>query len=254
MTAPATDEDAIEAWLAESLARWAEVRETLETESQERAQHGWYAVAYILDQDFEAPTPPQFLEILRQARGSETGWPAWMVMDGHDMRPQLRGSVIESTIEGGAVFHGDVDFWRADPSGRMFLVRGFDEDGYSRHEPGTAIDFVLPIWRIGEALLHPSRLAARLGDERAAVDVRVIWHGLRGRNLVASERRRFFHTRGPAQEDEISTSIRIADASRIPDELPELTRQLIAPLYWQFSFYEIEELVVVEELQEMRRG
>lgn len=251
----ATQAEALEAWLTESLARWEEVRPNLQPASQERARHGWYAVAYVLDGEFEATTPPQLLEILRVVRGTETGWPAWIVMDGADDRPQLRGNVIESTIEGGAVFPGDIDFWRADTSGRMFLVRGFDEDGgHSRREPGTAIDFVLPIWRVGEALLHPTRLAARLGDAGAAAELGVIWHGLRGRHLVASERRRFFHTRGPAQEDDVSTRIRIANVSRIPDELPEITRQLIAPLYWQFSFYEIEERVVVEELQEMRRG
>ncbi|MGH3070796.1 MAG: AlbA family DNA-binding domain-containing protein [Gaiellaceae bacterium] len=254
ITTAANQEDALEAWLAESLARWDEVRPSLGPESQERARNGWYAVAYVLEGQLEA-SPPQLLEILRIVRGTETGWPAWIVMDGADERPQLRGNVIETTIEGGAVFPGDIDFWRADTSGRMFLVRGFDEDGgHSRREPGTAIDFVLPIWRVGEALLHPTRLAARLGDDGAAVDFGVIWHGLRGRHLVASQRRRLFHRRGPAQEDEVSSRIRVADVSRIPDELPEITRQLIAPLYWQFAFYEIEERVVVEELQEMRRG
>jgi hypothetical protein len=255
ITTAATEEDALEGWLAESLARWDEVRPSLQPESQERARHGWYAVAYVLDGQFEAPTPPQLLEILRVVRGTETGWPAWIVMDGADERPRLRGNVIESTIEGGAAFPGDIDFWRADTSGRMFLLRGYDEDGgNSRREPGTAVDLVLPIWRIGEALLHPPRLAARLGDDRAALDFGVIWHGFCGRHLVASERRTLFHTRGPAQEDKVSSRIRIADVSRIPDELPEITRQLIAPLYWQFAFYEIEERVVVEELQEMRRG
>lgn len=247
--------DALETWMAESLARWDEVRPTLEPAAQERAGRGWYAVAYTLDGELETPTPPQLLDILRVARGTETGWPAWIVMDGAADRLQLYGETIESTLLGGAFDPGDFDFWRADPSGRLFLVRGYDEDGgHSRREPGTAIDFVLPIWRIGEALLHPARLAARLGDEHAAVDFAVVWHGLSGRSLVASERRRFFHTRGPAQGDEVSSRIRVGDASRIPDELPEITRQLIAPLYWQFSFYEIEERVVIEELHEMRRG
>ncbi len=246
--------DALEEWVAESLERWDDVRERLEPVSAERVGHGWYSVAYLLEGDFAELTPPAFLDVLRVTRGTETGWPVWIVMDGEG-GPSLRGNVIEHVIEGGSVFPGDVDFWRADSSGRMFLVRGFDEDGsHSKRDPGMSIDFVLPIWRIGEALLHPARLAERLGDPDAAVTFEARWHGIRGRHLVAGERRSLFRARGPAQENEVLSRVEVRAASRIPDELPELTHQLIAPLYWQFNFFELDSRVVAEEILEMRRG
>jgi hypothetical protein len=55
------------------------------------------------------------------------------------------------------------DFWRAAPTGRFFLMRGYQEDSQEAVAPGTIIDVTLPIWRLSEGLLHAARMAAALG-------------------------------------------------------------------------------------------
>ena len=52
------------------------------------------------------------------------------------------------------------DFWRATPQGRLFVIRGYQEDAQETFPPGTIMDTTLPIWRMGEALLHAEKFAA----------------------------------------------------------------------------------------------
>jgi len=70
----------------------------------------------------------------------------------------------------------------------MFLIRGYQEDSQETFAPRKIFDTGLPIWRLGEALLHAARLAALLRREENAkilVRFRVLYTGLTGRVLKA---------------------------------------------------------------------
>jgi transcriptional regulator with XRE-family HTH domain len=79
------------------------------------------------------------------------------------------------------------DFWRAAPSGRALLVRGYQEDAQETFSPGTIFDTTLPIWRISEAFIHAARLARLIARDPAqtTIRMRVLYTGLQGRDLRA---------------------------------------------------------------------
>jgi hypothetical protein len=136
----------------------------------------------------------------------------------------------------------------------MFLLRGYQEDSDAGVEPGTVLDVTLPIWRIGECLLHAERLAKTImGNEPTSIAFRAVWNGLQGRTLLswATPRRIFFDSRGPSRQDSV-TSERIIPTGQISETLPELVKALTKPLYESFDFYDIPSTVVREELLKMR--
>lgn len=148
---------------------------------------------------------------------------------------------------------GHSDFWRASPKGMMFLLRGYEEDGSRRLNPGTVLDVTLPIWRTGECLLHAYRLAMALGAELPSAIFRVTWEGLSGRTLVswAEPRRIFFDPKGPSQQDSVTSEITVS-TDQISATLPEMVKTLTAPLYEVFDFYVPPSTMIQEELSKMR--
>jgi transcriptional regulator with XRE-family HTH domain len=221
-------------------------------ESCRRYQHGWWASAYELQGVETPPSLSAFLKILEEVRGNETGWPVWLWLPNRrEMLPKPVGNTIECWLnETGDDAHAD--FWRADPRGLMFLLRGYQEDSAQRIPPGAYLDMTLPVWRTGECLLHASRLAASLGAP--VVDFSMHWTGLRGREL-SNELSQMRHI-APGRicaEQEVRTSVRV-EAANIGDALPEIVRRLVAPLYERFDFFEPSNELYVEELTRMRRG
>ncbi len=221
-------------------------------EPMTRYEYGWWSTAYMLEPVNVPPSLATFHDILDEVTGHETGWPVWLRLSKRpEMRPRIVGDVIECWLDQtGDDAHGD--FWRADPHGRMFLLRGYQEDSSDTIPPGKFLDLTLPIWRTGECLLHASRLAARLGAD--TVDISMRWTGLRGRELAAwATGTRDIMPGRICAEDEVRSSIHV-EAATITDSLAENVRQLVAPLYERFDFFEPTSELYIEELARMRRG
>jgi hypothetical protein len=149
-----------------------------------------------------------------------------------------------------------MDFWRADPSGRMFLLRRHQEDSaadFPRVAPGEFLDLVLPVWRTGECLLHASRLGHRLGVDN--VEVEMIWHGIAGRELraLAGSGRRSIMPGRICKDPEVRSRI-IVPLAQISDSLPEFVKELVSPLYARFDFFEPPNELYAAELHRMRSG
>ncbi len=212
---------------------------------------GSWSCAYQISQVAEPPNVTQFLSIIQEIKGHETGWPVWLMLENRpEMRPRIVGDVIECWLD----LTRDQDFWRADPRGRMFLIRRLQEDTREIHgaEPGRYFDLTLPVWRTGECLLHASRLAKRLGAE--LVDLRMQWRGLAGRELATLVSPMHMLEPGRmASDNEASTSIS-TDAAAISDALPELVRRLTEPLFARFDFAQPSAQLYASEIERMRRG
>ena len=152
------------------------------------------------------------------------------------------------------------DFWRASPEGKMFLVRGYQEDqsmgpmGPDR-PPGTLFSLSLPIWRIAECLLHAERLARALGDESARVVFATEWDGLSGRQASYWPSRYGLLTASPpgtALKGQ-AASAREVDADRISEELERIVQALVAPLFEVFGFFEVPADLVFDEIAKLRQ-
>ena len=142
-----------------------------------RFPHGWYRFDYALEGDLKEVELHKLQKILVQAELRITGWPVFWVPTRKDLVPREIDGVVECWLppsdDDTPRAHFDAahcDFWRAAPTGRMFLIRGYQEDAQETFAPGTIFDTGLPIWRLGEALLHAARLATLLRQDEGSTD------------------------------------------------------------------------------------
>jgi transcriptional regulator with XRE-family HTH domain len=252
------------------LAQWEEegrerlrerIANDLADENPSRYERGIWTVAYSLSEPAEWPSLSDFIGILREVAGHETGWPPWWVPDRYAIRPRPVDGRIECWLvdtdgEEELPFKhlenaAHSDFWRADPEGRMFLLRGYQEDGSESFQPGSVLDLTLPVWRAGECLLHAQRLAGRLGSDHIRFMVR--WDGLEGRKLASWSWERDVRP-GRSSAQETVTSFTSVEAARIGDNLPEIVRRLVEPLYAVFDFFKPPDALYAEELAKMRKA
>lgn len=187
------EDGAQEAFVREAFTRWRTLTEELPEDSPGRFTHGWYRFDYCLDGELKTVTLTDFEELLRKAVTRHTGWPVFMVPTRSEVLPKEVDGTIEcwlspETESVSQAFNEPArcDFWRAAPSGRLFLIRGYQEDGQETFPPESIMDTTLPVWRMGETLLHAARLASLLQkNKNGAINVRfrALYSGLSGRVL-----------------------------------------------------------------------
>lgn len=146
-TAEETDPiEKLTSWTDNVLEEWQEkVEDEYDSIEGSLYQHGYWVFSYSIEGDFETLSLSDFLELLREVKGHETGWPAWLISEDH-VYPH--GDLIESWLIGNTFNDpAHADFWRASPEGNMFLLRGYQEDSQDDYEAGDVFDVILPIWR-----------------------------------------------------------------------------------------------------------
>lgn len=144
------------------------------------------------------------------------------------------------------------DYWYAKKNGDLYLIRGYDEDALPHIPPGKLIDVTIPIWRVGEMLLHAARLSKSFG-EQPTIAARFKFTGLRGRRLGKLNDMGSFEGGGPCLTDTVEIAVQ-ATASEILDNLAEVLHPVLVPLYEHFDFFELPMGLVVEELSKMQRN
>jgi transcriptional regulator with XRE-family HTH domain len=189
---PAED-GAQEAFALEAFARWQGLTNKLPPRSPGRFPNGWYRIDYALEGDLKDIELHKLKGLLKQVEMRETGWPMFLDSNRKELGPYEIDGTLECWLQPG----GDkidrpfsdaahCDFWRAAPNGRMFLIRGYQEDTQLTFAPGSIFDTTLVIWRLAEGLSHAARLAALLKREEAGaitVHFRAFYTGLAGRVL-----------------------------------------------------------------------
>jgi len=251
------DVEKLGTWTRQCLDRWeGQVNEKLPDETPSRYGNGYWHFSYAILDDFDAPHPQDLLEILFRIQGRESGWPPWITsMHGGGLKPYSDDGLIECWLrETRSADAAHSDFWRASPEGMLFLLRGYQEDCAGKHPPGTILDLTLPVWRIGECLLHAERLAKELGGADADVLFQVKWLGLEGRTLVCLSQRRFMLDDQVCRHDSVASDAIRVSAREITDALPEIVQRATSPLYTAFDFFRPPPEMYAEELARMRRG
>lgn len=255
LPAEPTNLERLHAWAEAGMARWKALAPPASA-GEPVDPPGTYAVAYQIEGgDLPPRTPSEMLDMLRDIPGY-TGWRPWWIPSRDGIRPYQFDGVIECYhgLDGNKriVDPAHADFWRANTQGQLLLIRGLEEDSSpERATPGTAFDLTLPVWRIGECLMHASTLASRLTGASRPITFSVSWSGLRDRELVNLERRRMLHTAHVAKQDGFIATLTV-DSNQISDQLPELLLGLLHPLYQLFDFFDLPKVLVDEEVQRMR--
>jgi hypothetical protein len=249
----------LEQWESACLAAWeAMVSGELASPEESPYRHGYWTATYLLAQKANRQLSLTNLkEILDQVRGHETGWPPWWVPSRAGIAPYPREGTIECWLlrDDPSKDPGHADFWRAALPPRMFLLRGYQEDSpseQSKWDVGTVFDLTLPVWRVGEVLLHAGRLAQALGIPRTRVLAHFRWTGLAGRRLVSwAAPLRSVHSDRICRQKEVVSSLKFP-AEAVPDSLPELVQVATRRLYESFDFASPEPAMFQEEIARMR--
>ena len=261
---PTPEPDRLDGWIKESLERWHELIQPLPHDAGPRLLHGRYLFAYEIVGERKPIQMAQLPDVLRTSVVRHTGWPPFWYPSRNEIAPYLVDGAVECWMGGDTQTPPQQrdsaysDFWRIRPDGFAFLLRGFQEDGRDREQPGraaiapgTAFDLTFPVWRCGEALLHASRLASHLFEGPTTIQFLARYEGLAGRTLISMNNSRHVWENDVARQDSIVLKTHV-DAQAILPNLPEIVHPFLSPLYALFNFFELPMQLVKEELARMR--
>jgi hypothetical protein len=248
-----TPQEQLAAWETDSLHRWNQaVEKRYGGTSEHPLPSACWTATYCLTGGLQPKSLTDFLEVLRHVQGHETGWPPWLLLTPTDMAPYPYENTIECLIGDPRTGPAHADFWRASPQGMMFLVRGYQEDEPEKCKPGSMIDVALPIWRVGECLLHAGRLAKTLGTGQNDLVARFRWNGLSGRVLSTLDPMRCVPSIPQKCRQDLVQSVVTLPTDTIDDALPEVVREATRPLYQAFDFTDLSDTVFAAEIRELR--
>jgi hypothetical protein len=140
----------------------------------------------------------------------------------------------------------------------MFLVRGYQEDSLEEEAvpPGTMIDPTLPVWRIGEGLLHASRMAALLRRGKTGeinIKFRALYRGLTGRSLRSLRRAMLWEDSLAAKSDEAVLETEVT-TSQIEADLAGAVYPLAASLFERFGVPSLPPAFVEAQIAHFKKG
>lgn len=236
--------------------RWNDLVGSLPADAPARQLRGHYSFDYEVVGQLPRLSAKQLLAVLDKCWVGYSGWPPFWVPTRKDLAPVCDESGVECWLgnpEAVRVFDDAAysDYWRASTDARLYLQRGYQEDGSDVLQPGTFLDITLPIWRTWEGLSHAARFATLTAqDEDPEIRFRVQYTGLGGRDLASWAK--------PADRSLIvgihRSRLPEADlviampASRIRADLVGAVHELLKPLYERFDGYILDRELVNREI------
>jgi transcriptional regulator with XRE-family HTH domain len=251
--------DAHDRFVRDAFARWKSLAETLPADSPGRFPHGWFRFDYQLVGDLKKVNLEDFESAINRATIRHTGWPLFTVVKNSEFEPKIVDSDLECWLHSPNLWGPDPshsDFWKASPSGSLFLIRGYKEDGQETFSPATIFDTTLPIWRMAEALLHAEKLASILAASDTAkitVRFRATYSSLLGRVLRswANPTAPDINNSRAARADEAILHAEMTTQG-ISEYLVDRVLPLVSSLYERFGIEHIERSYIENELRQMR--
>lgn len=244
----------IEQWIGACKERWNTVIATLPTGAGARCPHGYYWFAFEIEGSLREILPAQFPQTLQNSVVRHTGWPPFWYPTRAEIAPYPIDGLVECWLGKDGADPPHADFWRVDPQGLAFLLRGYQEDALGNNiVSGTLFDIELPVWRVGEAMLYSANLARHLVEGPVTINFVAHYSGLAGRKLANITGRRAMWDEQVAHQNEITLTTKI-DAGLVESNLPEIIHPFLAPLYALFDFMDLRMSLVTEELTRLRTG
>lgn len=199
---------------------------------------GSWSIALVIDPPQVARVPDQiFLTTLTSSNPQYTGWPIWL--DSRTFTDQRHAPVVkdkawEALILSVQGWSKHLDFSRLDPKGEFYLRRVLQDDLTDKIAPKTALDPVLVLIRVAEAIAVGLAFAKSLGwkDDATRLGFAFRWTKLSERELVSWANPMIPITGGHrAHDDEVTTFAELAldtPASAIAPFVEQATQDLFA--------------------------
>lgn len=208
---------------------------------EETGKRGWMEIRFALDHPKPAKTQIELDEAARTSMIDTFGWPIGVYLGNRpEYRPRPRADGIIAVV--GADGRGSYDYWTIRRNGDFYLLKTIFEDD---RDP-SKLFFNTRIVRVTETLLYCARLYTRLEvDASHGVHMAIRHGGLRGRILGTSSPNRFMDERTPAEENEVESAIH-STLGGIESNLVGLVKELVAPLFVIFDFFELNDKIYAD--------
>jgi hypothetical protein len=251
--------DRLAAFMAKGEQNWAQRVATLPPNAPPRFPHGFYDAGFALDGILPERGLGALASVLQNSLRNHSGWPPFAYLHSEPFRPRPIGGAIEAWFGPAKDRQFDdaahSDFWRISPDGYFFTRRGYNEDrGYRDVPLGTSFDITTSSLRISETIMQVYYVLRELGAQNETVLMSFRWTGLSGRRLVSigNPNRMLSSDNYKADQKELSISKEIAH-NAIPDAIPDLTWEILAPVYQLFDFWPLPKRLVEEEVRALLR-
>ncbi len=240
--------DELADFMESSHNRWEELVKDEPLDAPHRFPNGHYEIAIAPSNPSPAISLAELKEKLAVAQRVQTsGWPPFMEIGVKELNPYANVDCIEAWIGRplpNKMFNdpSHADFWRVSPSGQLYSIKGYSEDGGEwanslQLNPGSTLTVNNSVIRIWECLRFASCFMRTFGDVEE-VTVRCQFAGLSGRTLVDSLEPAFSIRRGVSQVDEVPLTGQFT-LQHLEDNMLEVLRHLLDPLFEQFDFFQL---------------
>lgn len=220
-------------------------------------RHGSWEVALIVE---GMPPDPldlkAFASLLGASNPNYTGWPIWL--DGRTLnRADWRSYVMHGAwhtliVTDNSQSFRHVDFMLEDPRGRFYSYRALEDDltlSQNAPEPGKALDGILPVLRVWEAIAVGLAFAKALqADEQANLQFMFRWTGLAGRELASWADPMRYITPRTAIQDEVTSEVSVPLETPL-SAIAEHVKAAVRPLFEIFQGFTMPDSVVDEVTQ-----
>lgn len=222
---------------------------------------GFFEVSFVINGNVPALSANrEFLNLISANNPSLTGWPLWVDSRGfrnQDSHPFVNSGAWEAILfDLNSGWSSHIDYWFIKPSGAFYHIRVLEDDLKThdrKPDPSVALDFGLPIWRVGEAIAVALSFSKGMGceEESTAIDFLFRWTRLRNRALTSwAQPARYISPSRTAYQDEVVSYI------SVPLETPssaifEHVYKVTSSLYEVFDGFQLSKSVVEEIVNEM---
>jgi hypothetical protein len=247
--------DSQAAFVHEAFTRWRHLISDSPKDSPGRFPYGHVRFDYFLEGDLRIIDLKDFRKILLES--TDLPRSVWSPFPVTEETSNLNLIEIQGVLEhwvfsqkkiGDPIFPAYCDFWRADPRGRMFLIRDYEEDSVETFPASSIFDTMLPIWRMGATLLHAERLSSLLKknpNTEIMIHFRAVYSGLNGRVLCSWSdplSNVFLEERAAKSDEAVLESI--ISANGLSSRLVEYLYPLASSLYERFGVTELSKNLV----------
>ncbi len=205
---------------------------------------GFWQASFALERATPKMGLRDFLEALRVTKTNRTGWDIGWVPTRSEIAPYPYKEGVEVWLaETGDKGPAGSDFWRAEPSGRFSLFRGYQEDDaevQSTH-PGELLAFSLALWRVSEFLLYVESFASNMNVMDSGAVIRLCWNGLERRQICDLKWGVDTLHNYVSSQDSIQSTYTIQNCMNIKKNLIEDVTKITRPLFEVFNFFSLTE-------------
>lgn len=241
------DQD-VHVWEKEALGRFEYLRaHRLNKEKEDPFSNGFWQASFVLLSKPDVNSLKIFLEKLRASETHRTGWDIGWVPTRSGIAPYpYQGGIEVWLAEDGDKGPDHSDFWRAEPSGRFTLFRGYQEDDLEFRErldlKDRIVDFSLFLWRISEFLLYIENFSKQMSVSESRARLKIRWKGLENRR-IGYHKADFdrLYENYVCRQDTVESVYEIAECAVIKKNLIHDVHQITLPLFEAFDFFSVSE-------------